>query len=762
MDCADCARGIEQQVGRVSGVRSCTVNFGASNMRVELAPNAPADTPIQVVSTVDRAGYGAIPLNTTGAIGTEDGRGEPRDASWWHGWLGNRKLRAAVVSGVLLVVAWLLGRLEDAELLPVLARVPSLFSLLGMETERVSLLPLLGHAGAVVFGGTYIARSGYYSLLRARTLDINFLMTLAVLGAVAINQWVEAAAVVFLFSLGEGLEGLTMNRTRDSLRALMELAPRVATRKLPDGSSESVPVEELQVGDVVAVRPGERLPTDGVVLHGISTVDQSAITGESLPVEKTEDSEVYAGTINGRGYLELRTTKLTQDTTLAHIVHLVEEAQGQKAASERFVDTFARYYTPLVLVAAVLVALLPPLIGQPFLPWFYRALVLLVVSCPCALVISTPVAIVAAIGNASRNGALIKGGTYLEQAGSLRVVAFDKTGTLTAGRPEVTDVRTLNGYEPEELIALAAVIEERSEHPLAAAILRRRTHEQEEHNCDEHGHHRHEHDEEHIHLYPHDESEAEHAAREVSDFEAITGRGARANLDGRTYYVGSPHLFEELGIRPAASADTVAEWQEEGKTVLLVGSAQEIYGVIAIADQIRPHARQTVRRLHEVGINKIVMLTGDNERTARSVARELDVDEYRAELLPEDKLGIVRDLEQKHGKIAMVGDGVNDAPALAVATVGVAMGAAGSDTALEVADIALMGDDLSRLPFVIGLSRRTLNIIKANIAFSLLVKALVIGLTFVGITSLWLAILADTGASLLVIANGMRLLRVKP
>ncbi len=760
MDCADCARGIERSVARLAGVRTGSVNFGASRLRVELAPDAPADTAGQVQQAVEEAGYG-VRLLTPGAAMT--GRAET-DAhqqvrtSWWRLWMGNRKLVAAGVAGVLLAVAWLLGRLEALGVLPVVARVPSLIELLGWRTERVSLLPLLAYLAAIVLGGAYVARSGYRSLVRGRTLDINLLMTIAVLGAAAINQWAEAAAVVFLFGLGEGLEGLTVDRTHNSLRALVGLSPKVATRKLPDGT-ERIAVAELRVGDVVVVRPGERIPSDGVVLLGSSTVDQSPITGESLPVEKGAGSDVFAGTINGRGYLEVEVRRLAGDTTLARIIQLVEEAQEQKAPSERFVDSFARYYTPAVLVAAVLVALVPPALGQPFLPWFYRALVLLVVSCPCALVLATPVAIVAAIGNASRNGALIKGGVHLEQAGALRVVAFDKTGTLTQGRPEVTDILTVRGYESEELVALAAVVEERSEHPLAAAVLRRRAHDTDNGSCADHGDHSHDHAEDHVHLYPHDESEAELAAKEISDFEAITGRGARASLDGRTVYVGSPQLFQENGVDLSDLRDTILRWQEEGKTVLLAGDEREAYGAIAVADPLRPGAREAIGQLREAGITQVVMLTGDNERTARSVAQGLGVDGYRAELLPEQKVEEMRALLYEHRKVAMVGDGVNDAPALATATVGVAMGAAGSDTALETADIALMGDDLSRLPFVMGLSRRALGIIKANIAFALLVKAVVIGLTLVGITNLWLAILADTGATLLVILNGMRLLR---
>lgn len=748
MDCADCARGIERTVREIPGVASTTVSFGTAKLRVVASDDTDAVTLSgDVVRAVGDAGYGArIPTARDAAMPVPP---------WWRAWMGNARLRAAAAAGVLIVLAWLLGRL------PAVASVPSLLSLLGYQTEEISLLPLLGYAAAVLVGGAQIARSGFRTLVRSHTLDINLLMTVAVVGAIAINEWAEAAAVVFLFGLGEGLEGLTVDRARNSIRSLLHLTPLEAVRKGHRGP-EQVAVEDLEPHDIVIVRPGERIPADGLVVTGASSVDQAAITGESMPVTKVVGSDVYAGTMNGRGYLEVVVRHRAEDATLARIGRLIEEAQEQRAPTERFVDRFSRYYTPAVFAAAVLVALVPPLTGQPLLPWLYRALVLLVVSCPCALVISTPVAIVAALGRASAFGVLIKGGEHLEQAGGIRAVAFDKTGTLTVGRPEVVAVRTVGGYEPEELIALAAVIEERSEHPLAAAVLHRREHEMAVGACDVHGAHAHDHDAEHIHLYPHDESEADLSAREVSDFEAITGRGARASLDGRTCYVGSPRLFDEMGVNTGELRGTVEQWQDEGRTVLLVGGDTEVYGAIAVADRPRPHAREALQRLRQAGVRRITMLTGDNERTARSVARELGVDEYRAGLLPEQKVGAVRELLAARGRVAMVGDGVNDAPALATATVGVAMGAAGSDTAIETADIALMGDDLGRLAFVIGLSRRALRIIRANIAFALAVKALVIGLTFLGLTSLWLAILADTGATLLVVANSMRLLRYQP
>ncbi len=761
MDCESCASGIEGSVGRMEGVASASVSFTAATLRVELNHDADAGSVgPKVVHAVERAGYGVALTSRAGPATPE----AATPASGWRLALENRRLKAALLAGTLWLLAWIFERLEGAGLLPVIAEVPSLVSGLGIPTPRVSLLPLLAYGAAIVLGGRNIAASGWSSLVYARTFDINLLMTVAVLGAASINQWAEGAAVVFLFSLGEGLEGLTMDRTRNSIRSLVQIAPKQATIRTPDGP-RTVPAESLVPGDLVLVYPGDTVPADGFVENGSSSVNQAAITGESLPVSKGHGDEVFAGTLNERGYLEIRVTRSAEDTTLAKIIHLVEEAQASKAPSQRFVDRFARYYTPGVLIASALTALLPPLLfAQPFLPWFYRALVLLVVSCPCALVISTPVAIVAAIGNAARRGVLIKGGAYLEEAGSLRVIAFDKTGTLTEGRPEVTDVHALSGYEPEELVALAAVVEECSEHPLAAAVLRRRGHDLEQSSCEEHGDHGHDHDEDHVHLYPHDESEAELRAREISDFEAITGRGTRAALDGRLYYVGSPTMFKDLGVDTRALDDVMSEWQDSGKTALLVGSEETVYGAIAVADREREGAHDAVNDLKAAGIQHVVMLTGDNARAARFAAERLGVDEYRAGLLPDEKLGAIQELMEKHGKVGMVGDGINDAPALAAASVGFAMGTAGSDTALETADVALLGDDLSRLPYMMRLSQRALGIIKANIAFALGVKAVVIGLTFLGVTSLWLAILADTGASLLVIANGMRLLgkRARP
>ena len=688
MDCADCARGVERQVERLPGVRSAAVNFMASKLVVE--PEARGSgIDDAVVRAVRAAGYHAMPLHAGG--------GRPTAA----GPLWRRRTLLATLASTLLWLAGFLTGIADGP--------PALATLL--------------YAAAVVIGGYRIARGGIVALVRGRTLGIDLLMTIAIVGAALIGEWAEGAAVVVLFSLGAALEALTMDRARKAIRGLLDLSPREAVVRSPEGERR-VPVDALVPGDVVVVRPGEHMPADGRVVQGITTVNQAPITGESLPVEKQVGDDVYAGTANERGYVEVEVTRHAHDTTLARIVGLVEEAQATRAPSQRFVDRFAAVYTPAVLLGAVLVALLPPLLGAPFLPWFYKALVLLVIACPCALVISTPVAIVAGIARASRGGVLIKGGAYLEALAGVRAIALDKTGTLTEGRPVVTDIVPLRA-EASDVLALAAAVESRSEHPLAGAILRA----------------------------------AEHAGvgwPEIHGFEALTGRGARATVAGEVVTVGGPALF---GALTPDVQDRVHALQEQGKTVLLVGRGDEVVGILAVADRVRPGAAAAVAALRAAGMAPVVMLTGDNARTAQAVARELGVDEARADLLPDDKTRAVAELLARQGRVAMVGDGVNDAPALAAATVGIAMGGGGSDTALETADIALMADDLTRLPFVLRLSRAVVGTIRANVAFSIIVKALFLLLTFAGMTNLWLAILADTGAALLVIANGMRLLR---
>ncbi|MEE9515228.1 MAG: heavy metal translocating P-type ATPase, partial [Candidatus Brocadiales bacterium] len=492
-----------------------------------------------------------------------------------------------------------------------------------------------------------------------------------------------------------------------------------------------LPVEEVRLGDIVLVKPSERIPLDGIVTDGYSFVNQAPITGESTPVKKYLGQEVFAGTINKDGALEFRVNHLAKDTTLAHIAHLVEECQSQRAPFQSFVEKFVRVYTPTVITLAILVATVPPLVmGTAFSPWVYKGLVLLVISCPCALIIATPVSLLSGITCAARNGVLIKGGMHLEEAGQIKAIAFDKTGTLTRGIPEVIDVLPLSAdsISQDRLLSIAASIELRSEHHLGSAIVRTAR-------------------------------RGDIKLMEPTVFQAIPGKGAFADIEGKRYYIGNMKLFRDLGTPISHVESKLSGLQTQGKTVMLVGEAGGLLGIITVADEVRKSGIEALPELKQNGINKILMLTGDNNGTAKAIAERLAVDEYFAELMPEDKVTAVRECIKKYGKTAMVGDGVNDAPAMAAATLGIAMGTAGTDTALETADIALMSDDLSKLPFAFGLSRRTLGVIKENIAFALIIKAVFLGLIVPGWTTLWMAVGADMGASILVIFNGLRLLR---
>ncbi len=583
------------------------------------------------------------------------------------------------------------------------------------------------YMGAMLSGGSRIALKGLRAA-RAFDLDMNFLMTIAVIGAAAIGEWGEGAMVIFLFALAQLLESYSLDRARNALRSLMDLSPQEALIKR-GGEEVLVPVGEVKLGDTVVVRPSERIPLDGTVTDGDSHVNQAPITGESTPIEKYAGQEVFAGTINKEGALEFRVTHIAEDTTLAHIVHQVEECQTQRAPFQSFVDKFARVYTPVVIALALLVASMPPLLtGADLTPWVYRGLVLLVISCPCALVIATPVSLLSGITCAARNGVLIKGGVHLEEAGHIKAMAFDKTGTLTRGIPEVIDVLPMDSLSHERLLGIAASIESRSEHHLGGAIMRRA-------------------------------GKDGIGLLETNGFQAVPGKGASAEIDGKKYYIGNTKFLKDLGISVSHVEDTLSGLQKQGKTVMLVGGDDGLLGLITVADDIRQSSLEALPELKDNGIRKILMLTGDNEGTARAIAKRLAVDEYLAELSPEDKVTAVRDCVKRYGKTAMVGDGVNDAPALAAATLGIAMGTAGTDAALETADIALMSDDLSKLPFALDLSRRTLRVIKENIAFALIIKAVFLCLIVPGWTTLWMAVGADMGASLLVIFNGLRLLR---
>lgn len=593
------------------------------------------------------------------------------------------------------------------------------------------ILSIIGYAASILIGGYTLFIKGLKNLARFQ-FDMNTLMTIAILGAAVIGQWSEGATVVILFAISESLERFSMDKARRSIESLLEIAPKEAV--IRRGNEEmTVSVEDIQVGDMMIVKPGQKIAMDGIVIKGTSSVNQAAITGESVPAQKLINDEVYAGTLNEEGLLEIKVTKKAEDTTIAKIIHLVEEAQAERAPSQAFIDKFAKYYTPAVVLLALIIVIVPPFFfGGNWNKWIYEGLAMLVVGCPCALVVSTPVAVVTAIGNAARNGVLIKGGIYLEETGALNVIAFDKTGTLTKGVPAVTDIVTYGGNE-NKLLAITAAIEKGSQHPLASAIIRK----VQENGLDFHN-------------------------VSVEDFQSITGKGVKARVENEWYYTGSPNLFEELHQEIESSMkEMITLMQTEGKTVMVLGTDKKILMIIAAADKIRESAKEVIRKLHQAGIAKTVMLTGDNQRTAETIGKEVGVSEMKADLLPEDKLHFIKELRGKYHRVAMVGDGVNDAPALAAATVGVAMGGAGTDTALETADIALMSDDLSKLPYTIKLSRKALGIIKQNITFALAIKAAALLLVIPGWLTLWIAIFADMGATLIVTLNSLRLLTVK-
>ena len=690
MDCADCAQTIERAVARMDGVTHVAVSFPASSMRVEYRPGEVELD--RIASQVGRLGY---------HVTRPDGK---LRAPGFLGWLTRE--RTTLLSATLLVLALVV------DLATGLSAVPF-------------------YAAAVLVGGFPLARSGVAALFATRRPDINLLMTIAAVGATAIDAWLEAALVVVLFSVGALLESRAVDRARRELAGLVSLAPETARVRRRQGSGAfalveevEVPVDEVAVGDLVVVRPGERIPVDGVVREGSSAVDQAPITGESTPVDKAAEDQIFAGTLNGQGLLLVEATTAPGDTTLDRIGKLVAEAQARKSPSERWVDSFARWYTPAVVGIAAVVAAVPPLFGVAFSTSFYDALALLILACPCALVISTPVAIVSALGRASAAGVLVKGGAHLEQAASIRAVAFDKTGTLTEGRPQVAKLDPLDGDE-EGLLALAAALEYGSEHPLARAIV---------HAADERG----------LVLKP------------VEGFEALTGLGARGRLDGRTITVGDARLFDRL---PDAVEEALARLRAEGQTAVVVALDGTPRGVIGIADTLRSEAADAVSDLRALGIDPIVLLTGDNEKTAAAVAGKVGIDEVRASLLPHQKAEAITALG---GSLAMVGDGVNDAPALAAASLGVAMGSAGSDTAIEIADVAIMGDDPRKMAGLIGLARWTRAIVKQNIGFSLGTKLLAAAVLAAGQLPLWGAVVADVGASLIVVGNGLRLIRGRP
>lgn len=592
---------------------------------------------------------------------------------------------------------------------------------------------LAAYALGTLAGGLLVFPAAWKALVKGR-MDMNVLMTVAVAGAWIIGEHAEAGAVVFLFALSELLESWAATRARRAVTGLMELSPATALVRAANGNEREVRVEQIPVGAHMVIKSGSRIALDGEVIEGLSSVNQAPITGESTPVDKSAGDTVFAGTVNAEGTLVVRVTKAAADSTLARIIQLIGEAEEQKPPTQRWVDRFAAIYTPAVLVAAVLVAVLPPLaFSQPWGVWFYRSLVLLVIACPCALVIATPVSIVSGLTALARRGVLVKGGIYLEAVGKLRALAVDKTGTITEGKPRVVAITSMSGIDEEEILRLAAAVNGHSRHPMALAIVaaaRARG----------------------IPLSP------------ATDFQSVTGQGARGVIDGHTYFIGNHRMAHATGVCSPRIEAVLAGIEALGQSLAVVGHLPhddcrgEILGIIAIADGLRPEAAEALRLIHAAGVQEVVMLSGDNQRTVTAISRQAGIDTAIGELMPEEKLSHVRELVARYGHVGMIGDGVNDAPALAAATVGFAMGAVGSDTAIETANIALMQDDLRKVAMTILTGRRVLRIIRFNVAFALGIKAVFLTLAFFGLAGLWLAILADTGATLLVIANSLRLL----
>jgi Zn2+/Cd2+-exporting ATPase len=608
-----------------------------------------------------------------------------------------------------------------------------LIGLISAQTNgEESISSILAYGTAILVGGFSLFKIGIKNLFHLE-FDMRTLMTIAVLGAVIIGQWGEGATVVILFAISQVLESFSIDKARQSIRSLMDIAPKTALIRMGDKETTGE-VNDIRIGDILIVKPGQKIAMDGMVVKGLSSVNEAAITGESVSVSKTIDDEVFAGTLNEEGLLEVKVTKHVEDTTIAKILHLVEEAQAERAPSQAFVDRIAKYYTPVIMLFSLLVAVLPSLLFDgDWSKWIYQGLAVLVVGCPCALVISIPVSIVSAIGNAARNGVLIKGGIHLEELGAIKAIAFDKTGTLTHGIPTVTDFLPQPNAQPEEILTIVAALENLSQHPLATLLTK---------NAKE---------------------KLPYKNVMIEDFSSITGKGIKGRVKGQMYYVGSPNLFNEILTNGIASnlKRQINDLQNMGKTVMVAGTDTEILSLFAVADKVRGNSKSVIQRLHWLGIQKTIMLTGDNRGTANAIGQQVGVSDIEAELLPQDKLILIKDLRAKYDRVAMVGDGVNDAPALAAATVGIAMGGAGTDTALETADIVLMADDIGKLPFTLKLSRKALFIIKQNIIFSLGIKLLALLLVIPGWLTLWIAIIADMGATFIVILNGLRLLRVK-
>ena len=691
LSCTNCAGKFEKNVKQLPGVTSATVNFGASKISVE------GQTTIEE-------------LEEAGAFENLIIRDDQENDEQVRSKESFIKRNIALIISLGFILVAVISQLS-----------------LGEDHLLTKALYIL----AIIIGGFDLLKEGFSDLIKL-DFSMESLMTIAIIGAAFIGEWAEGSIVVILFAISEALERFSMDKARQSIRSLMDIAPKEALIRR-NNVEQLVSVDKIDIDDIMIIKPGQKIAMDGLVINGHSSVNQAAITGESVPVEKQLDDEVFAGTLNEEGVLEVKVTKKVTDTTIAKIIHLVEEAQGERAPAQAFVDKFAKYYTPFIIIMALLIVVVPPLFfGGDWNKWLYQGLSILVVGCPCSLVISTPVSIVSAIGNAAKNGVLVKGGVYLEEIGHLRAIAFDKTGTLTKGKPVVTDFIATSSETDINYLSIISSLESLSQHPLASAILNEA-----------------------------DKTNVDYKSIQIEDFQSITGKGLTGIHQNIRYYIGSPKLFSASVIEETAVKVQYRQFQEQGKTAMYFGTDEQILGVIAVADEVRDSSAAVISELHKLSIEHTIMLTGDNTKTAESIGKQLGVTEIKGDLMPQEKLDSIKALRTTYNKVAMVGDGINDAPALAASTVGIAMGGAGTDTALETADVALMGDDLQKLPFIVRLSRQTLKVIKQNITFSLGIKLLALLLVIPGWLTLWIAIVADMGATLLVTLNGLRLMKVK-
>lgn len=691
LSCTNCAGKFEKNVKQLPGVTSATVNFGASKISVE------GQTTIEE-------------LEEAGAFENLIIRDDQENDEQVRSKESFIKRNIALIISLGFILVAVISQLS-----------------LGEDHLLTKALYIL----AIIIGGFDLFKEGFSDLIKL-DFSMESLMTIAIIGAAFIGEWAEGSIVVILFAISEALERFSMDKARQSIRSLMDIAPKEALIRR-NNVEQLVSVDKIDIDDIMIIKPGQKIAMDGLVINGHSSVNQAAITGESVPVEKQLDDEVFSGTLNEEGVLEVKVTKKVTDTTIAKIIHLVEEAQGERAPAQAFVDKFAKYYTPFIIIMALLIVVVPPLFfGGDWNKWLYQGLSILVVGCPCSLVISTPVSIVSAIGNAAKNGVLVKGGVYLEEIGHLRAIAFDKTGTLTKGKPVVTDFIATSSETDINYLSIISSLESLSQHPLASAILNEA-----------------------------DKTNVDYKSIQIEDFQSITGKGLTGIHQNIRYYIGSPKLFSASVIEETAVKVQYRQFQEQGKTAMYFGTDEQILGVIAVADEVRDSSAAVISELHKLSIEHTIMLTGDNTKTAESIGKQLGVTEIKGDLMPQEKLDSIKALRTTYNKVAMVGDGINDAPALAASTVGIAMGGAGTDTALETADVALMGDDLQKLPFIVRLSRQTLKVIKQNITFSLGIKLLALLLVIPGWLTLWIAIVADMGATLLVTLNGLRLMKVK-